>query len=227
MLPIKLRMQAFASYADAVEIDFEKLDNLFLIHGATGSGKTAILDAMMYALYGSSSGNGRTTFRCALPAAENLPTEVEFIFRSNGKLYKFTRTIRITPRSKKEESKQDCFVFDETEGKYRAIFENPISSRVNEEAVKITGLEADQFRQVVILPQGQFERLLTSGTKDKEKTFSTLFAADKYTAVSDKINEKRLAMKDDIAKEDKALQAVLDTERVQNISELEQLAEKN
>ena len=69
--------------------------------------------------------------------------------------------------------------------------------------------------------------MLTSGTKDKEKTFSTLFAADKYTAVSDKINEKRLAMKDDIAKEDKALQAVLDTERVQSISELEQLAEKN
>ena len=52
MKPLKLNFQAFASYAEAAEIDFEKLDSLFLIHGETGAGKTAVLDAMMYALYG-------------------------------------------------------------------------------------------------------------------------------------------------------------------------------
>ncbi len=226
MLPMKIRMQAFASYAEAVEIDFEKLDSLFLIHGATGSGKTAILDAMMYALYGKSSGDGRSTFRCALPAAENIPTEVEFTFRSGGKLYKFTRTIRVNPKNKKEESKQDCFVFDEAEGIFRAIYENPIATRVNDEAVKITGLEADQFRQVVILPQGQFERLLTSSTKDKEKTFSTLFAADKYTEISGKLDEKKSTMKDEIEKEEEALQAVLSTEGAKSVEELEAVKEK-
>ena len=227
MLPIKLKMQAFASYAEAVEIDFEQLDKLFLIHGATGSGKTAILDAMMYALYGKSSGDGRSTFRCALPAAENLPTEVEFTFRSGGRLYKFTRTIRITPRSKKEESKQDCFVFDEEEGVFRAIFENPKASFVNDEAVRITGLDADQFRQVVILPQGQFERLLTSKSEDKEKTFSTLFASDKYTAISAKLYDKATKMKGEIEKESEALNAILATENADSISALEQTAEEN
>ncbi len=226
MLPVKLKMQAFASYAHAVEINFEKLNSLFLIHGATGSGKTAILDAIMYALYGKSSGDGRSTFRCALPAAESLPTEVEFTFRSGGRLYKFTRTIRITPRSKKEESKQDCFVFEEAEGQFRAIFENPTATKVNEEAVRITGLDADQFRQVVILPQGQFERLLTSKSEDKEKTLSTLFAADKYTAVSAKLSEKANAVKKEIEQEDIALKAVLAAENVTALSELQQEIEK-
>lgn len=227
MLPMKLRMQAFASYAEAVEIDFERLDKLFLIHGATGSGKTAILDAMMYALYGKSSGDGRSTFRCALPAAENLPTEVEFTFRSGGQLYKFTRTIRLTPRSKKEESKQDCFVFDEEEGVFRAIFENPTATKVNDEAVRITGLDADQFRQVVILPQGQFERLLTSKSDDKEKTLSTLFASDKYTAISAKLSDKATKMKGEIEKESEALNAILATENADSISVLEQIAAEN
>lgn len=227
MLPIKLKMQAFASYAEAVEIDFEKLNKLFLIHGATGSGKTAVLDAMMYALYGASSGNGRSTFRCALPAAENLPTEVEFTFRSGGRLYKFTRTIRITPRSKKEECKQDCFIFDEAEGQFRAIFDNPTLTKVNDEAVRITGLDADQFRQVVILPQGQFERLLTSKSEDKEKTFSTLFASDKYTKISAKLSEKAVALKKELDNEDTALKAILATENAESISTLEQTAEEN
>ncbi len=227
MLPVKLKMQAFASYAHAVEINFEKLNSLFLIHGATGSGKTAILDAMMYALYGKSSGDGRSTFRCALPAAKELPTEVEFTFRSGGRLYKFTRTIRITPRSKKEESKQDCFVFEESEGQFRAIFENPTATKVNEEAVRITGLDADQFRQVVILPQGQFERLLTSKSEDKEKTLSTLFAADKYTTVSAKLSEKSNAVKKEIEQEDIALKAVLAAENATTISELQKEIEKH
>ncbi|MBQ7980408.1 MAG: AAA family ATPase, partial [Oscillospiraceae bacterium] len=227
MLPVKLKMQAFASYAEAVEIDFEKLDKLFLIHGDTGSGKTAILDAMMFALYGASSGDGRSAFRCAFPAAKELPTEVEFTFRSGGNLYKFVRIIRITPRSKKQESRQDCFIYDDTEGRFRAVFENPTATRVNEEAVRITGLEADQFRQVVILPQGKFERLLTSNSEDKEKTFSTLFASDKYTAISEKLSEMAARMREDIDKEDKALQAVLATENAESISALEQLAEEN
>lgn len=226
MLPVRLKMQAFASYADAVEIDFEKLNSLFLIHGATGSGKTAILDAMMYALYGRSSGDSRSTFRCALPAAENLPTEVEFTFRSGGRLYKFTRTIRITPRSKKEESKQDCFIYEEAEGQFRAIFENPTFTKVNDEAKRITGLDADQFRQVIILPQGQFERLLTSKSEDKENTLSTLFAADKYSKISAKLAEKANAMKNEIEHSDTALKAVLAAENADSIDGLIQEAEK-
>ena len=222
MLPVKLKMQAFASYAEAVEIDFEKLDNLFLIHGDTGSGKTAILDAMMYALYGKSSGrDGRSTFRCALPVAKDLNTEVEFTFRSGGELYKFTRTI-----TKDEKKKQNCFIFDKDEGIFRALLNNPGATSVSDEAEKITGFEAEQFRQVVILPQGQFEKLLTSSSKEKEETFSTLFDSEKYTDISDKLYRKSTKMEKDIENDENALKAVLATVNAESIPALEKMAEE-
>lgn len=212
MLPVKLKMQAFASYADAAEIDFERLDSLFLIHGETGAGKTAILDGMMYALYGESSGGERSEMRCALPKAEGVPTEVEFTFKAGGRLYKFTRSIVITPRSKKLEQRQDCFYYDEKEGCFRAFFENPKQAFVRQKAEELTGLSAEQFRQVIILPQGRFERLLTSGSADKEVILSTLFGAEKYSKLSDRLSEKAEACRKGIAEENAALRAMLAAE---------------
>lgn len=225
MLPKRIRMQAFASYAESAEIDFEKLDSLFLIHGETGAGKTAVLDAMMYALYGRSSGNERSSFRCALPQAAETPTEVEFEFRSGGELYRFTRSIFITPRSKELKAKQDCFIYDEKEQCFRALLENPTQTKVEREAERITGLTADQFRQVVILPQGQFERLLTSDSDDKEKTLSTLFAAEKYTAISAKLSEKADAFRKKVAEESMELNAMLAAEKAESIEQLREKAE--
>ncbi|MCX7657918.1 MAG: AAA family ATPase, partial [Oscillospiraceae bacterium] len=65
MIPKKLRFKAFESYVEEQIIDFEKFDtgSLFLIHGETGAGKTAILDAVAYALYGETSGGGRDEVR--------------------------------------------------------------------------------------------------------------------------------------------------------------------
>ncbi len=222
MLPIKLKMQAFASYAEAAEIDFQKPGNLFLIHGETGAGKTAVLDAMMYALYGESSGGDRTEMRCALPAAKGLPTEVEFTFTAHGKPYTFIRSITITPRSKKQELRQDCFYYDE-EGNRRSFFENPKQTFVRAKAEELTGLSAEQFRQVVILPQGKFEKLLTSDSKEKESILSTLFGAEKYTRLSDKLSEKAEACRRNLALENTALKTMLAAE---NADSPEQLAEE-
>lgn len=222
MLPIKLKMQAFASYAEAAEIDFKKLDKLFLIHGETGAGKTAVLDAMMYALYGESSGGERTEMRCTLPAAEKLPTEVEFTFTIHDKLYTFTRSITVSPRSKKQEARQDCFYYDE-DGNRRAFFENPKQSSVRAKAEELTGLSAKQFRQVVILPQGKFEQLLISGSAEKETILSTLFGAEKYSRLSEKLSEKADAQRKELAAENAALKAMLAAE---NADTPEQLADE-
>lgn len=209
MRPVKLCFQAFASYAEAAEIDFEKLDSLFLIHGETGAGKTAVLDAMMYALYGESSGGERSELRCALPKAADIPTEVEFIFEIRGKRYKFTRSIVITPRSKRLEQRQDCFYFDSESGAFRAFFDNPKQSLVRQKAEELTGLSAEQFRQVIILPQGRFERLLTSNSEEKEKILSTLFCAEKYSRLSDKLYEKAEEERRALDVEEAALKAML------------------
>ncbi|MBP1560076.1 MAG: AAA family ATPase [Oscillospiraceae bacterium] len=222
MLPIKLKMQAFASYAEAAEIDFEKLDSLFLIHGETGAGKTAVLDGMMYALYGESSGGERTEMRCALPSAEKLPTEVEFTFKIRGTVYKFTRSIIITPRSKKLEQRQDCFYLDAESGQFRAFFENPKQATVRQKAEELTGLTAEQFRQVIILPQGRFERLLTSESADKEKILSTLFCAEKYTALSDRLTEKAAEERRLLSEEDTALKTILAGENAESPQQLEE-----
>ncbi len=219
MLPIKLKMQAFASYTEAVEIDFKKLDRLFLIHGETGAGKTAVLDAMMYALYGESSGGERSEMRCALPAAEKLPTEVEFTFTAGGKLYTFTRSIALTPRSKKLDFRQDCFYYDD-EGKRRSFFDNPKQTSVKEKAEELTGLSAEQFRQVIILPQGKFERLLTSNSEDKEKILSTLFGAEKYTRLSENLSEQADQCRKKLENEQTGLKAMLAAENAETSEQL-------
>lgn len=96
MIPVYLRFQAFESYVKEQSVDFEKLSKggLFLINGETGAGKSAILDAMTYALYGETSGGVRDDVRCLYTAASEIPTEVEFIFEISGKRYRFTRSIR-------------------------------------------------------------------------------------------------------------------------------------
>ncbi len=221
MIPVKLKIQAFASYAEAAEIDFEKLDSLFLIHGETGAGKTAVLDAITYALYGESSGGDRTDMRCALPAAEKLPTLAEFIFKIRGELYKFTRSVTVTPRSKKLESKQDCFYFDKDSGCFRSFFENPKQSLVRAKAEELTGLSAEQFRQVIILPQGKFEQLLTSASRDKEEILSTLFGADKYTKLSDKLRERAETLRKKLDGETNNLCAMLAAEKIESAEELD------
>ena len=92
MKPIKLQMQAFGPYVKPVELDFADSlgdEKIFLIHGATGAGKTTILDAISYALYGETSGKARKGDDMRSQAAPvDVPTEIDFEFELNGKLYK-------------------------------------------------------------------------------------------------------------------------------------------
>lgn len=95
MRPLTLTMTAFGPYAGTVHLDFSDLrgQSLFLITGSTGSGKTTILDAMVYALFGESSGGLRsgTTMRSDY-AAPTVPTEVVFTFAVGDKQYKLERS---------------------------------------------------------------------------------------------------------------------------------------
>lgn len=175
MKPIRVRFQCFGPYMDEQFVDFTQLEQngLFLICGETGAGKTTVLDAICVALYGKSSGGSRgelSEMRCKLAGKDDV-TQVEFVFENGGSQYKFTRSLRVA-RKNETEAHQCAQMLD---GQWVPMLENPKKTSVNAKASEIIGLSYEQFRQVIILPQGQFEKLLTSDSQDKENILSSLF----------------------------------------------------
>ena len=160
MKPVSIRFQCFGPYREEMFVDFEALEKngLFLICGETGAGKTTILDAICYALYGKSSGGNRgdlSAMRCKL-AEPSEETVVEFTFDTNGKRYRFVRSLRFGRKNLMDF--HNCMVLED--GAFVPLFENPKLKNVNQKAEELVGLNHEQFRQVIILPQGQFEKLL-------------------------------------------------------------------
>lgn len=200
MIPIRLEFQAFGPYPDRQEINFAALrrTGLFLIRGDTGSGKTVILDAITYALYGRSSGGARgdlTAMRCQ-QAAEQTRTQIIFEWQTaTGLQVRFTRALH--PRKKRNGQIEYCpqqdALFRNAAGDWEPYFENPHQRDVEQLAAELTGLQYDQFRQVVILPQGQFERLLVATSEEKEKLLTSLFGAAEWgkaaVLLSDQANQ--------------------------------------
>lgn len=195
MKPIKIEFQAFGPYIGYESVDFENLakKGLFLICGRTGIGKTMILDAMTFALYGRSSGHGRDDFeamRCT-NADFDTTTFVKFEFEAHGEYYLFERRLE---RKRKNLSPSYNVAKRGEDGIYYPLMENPKDKAVNEKAVELIGLEYEQFRQVIVLPQGQFERLLTSNSEDKEKILTSIFGEEKWDKIArcffDKVDKR-------------------------------------
>ena len=202
MKPVSVRFRCFGPYMAEQLIDFETLEKngLFLICGETGAGKTTILDAICYALYGRSSGGLRgdlSVMRCKL-AEKNDETMVEFIFDSNGKRYKFIRSLKYGRKNLNDS--HNCLVLEG--GEYVPLFENPKATVVNKRAEALIGLTYDQFRQVIILPQGQFEKLLVSNSEEKEKILVSLFHADRWQRIAEEI-ARRVQERDNRLKQEK------------------------
>ncbi len=201
MIPLYLSFEAFGPYVKKQEMDFSRLAGagLFLIYGETGSGKTSILDAMCYALFGQSSGGSRGDLASMRSdfAPEDAPMSVEFVFEAGGKKYKFTRGVEIRmKRSGGREARlsQNAF-FEDDEGNFAPFFENPKLKNVRSKAEEILGLSYEQFRQVIVLPQGQFESLLVADSAAKEQILSTLFHADDWDVVTGRLCEMAAEMK--------------------------------
>ena len=224
MKPCKLEFQAFGPYAGYECIDFDDLSRkgLFLICGETGSGKTMILDAMTFALYGKSSGHGRDDFaamRCS-SAADETATFVKLIFRIHTDYYMFER--RLEKKRKNYSASYNLQKLGD-DGMYHVLLENPKEKELNAKAVELIGLDYDQFRQVIMLPQGQFERLLTSNSDEKEKILTSIFGEDKWQSIADKMYDACLLRNNALkAKRDRIVNSLAE-EGCNSISELEVL----
>lgn len=177
MKPEKLVISAFGPYAQKTEIDFTKLgrQGLFLITGDTGAGKTTIFDAIAFALYGKASGQVRDSamFRSKYAPAD-VPTFVELTFQYRGLLYRIKRS----PEYMRPKARGSGMTVQKAEAEL--IYPDdrqPVtkSADVTRAVTELTGLTYDQFTQIAMIAQGDFQKLLFADTKDRSDIFRRVF----------------------------------------------------
>lgn len=232
MRPVSVRFKCFGPYMQEQYVNFEELerDGIFLICGETGAGKTTILDAMCYALYGKSSGGlrgGLEVMRCALADSDD-DTLVEFVFDSGGKRYRFTRSLKYkTEKNKKSRNLNDYHNCMELDGDREIpIIEKEQDRYVTQKAQELIGLDYDQFRQVIILPQGQFERLLVSDSEHKEEILVSLFHAQRWQKIASEVYERVNARDTKLKEERRNMDAQLHQYGCENLTQLEEKCEQ-
>ena len=190
MIPIYLDMKAFGPYAGREIVDFRQLGDhkLFLIYGPTGSGKTTILDAMCYALYGSTSGDSRTGAHMRSEyASPQEATSVSFRFAIGQKYYRIDRSPEqeIAKKRgtglKKASAQAALYETDEAGDQEKLIAAKNVTAAVE----GLLGFKADQFRQVVLLPQGDFRKLLLAGSGERQQIMQTLFHTQRYARLQE------------------------------------------
>ena len=204
MKPSTLKMTAFGPYAGTQTVDFNKLINrsFFLIHGPTGAGKTTILDAICFALYGETSGNERKSEQMrSHHASESTITEVSFDFNIGSKNYRSIRSLKRDTTDKNTEEvsyKIDKasllqLTLDETEQTAPIVLASKWN-KVTEKVEELLGFKSSQFRQVILLPQDQFQKLLKASSQERENLFKILFQTERYERIEKalKDEEKRL-----------------------------------
>lgn len=196
MKPLILKMCAFGPYAHQQILDFKELKgrSFFLIHGPTGSGKTSILDAICFALYGNTSGNSRTGKSMRSDHADlSVQTELEFEFAIGTTQYKVNRWPEQERPSKRgggttiAPAKAELFVLAQ-DGNYELLAAS--WREVTEKIEALLGFKSEQFRQVVLLPQGDFRKLLTASSDEREAIMQTLFKTDLYRLIEEKLKVK-------------------------------------
>lgn len=181
MRPLRLVICGWGPYKGKQEIDFGALDRrgLFLITGPTGAGKTTVFDAITYALYGNMSGGIRekSSVRSDFAAAD-VPTYVELVMTHDGREYTIYRNPEyLRPRKRLEgmTKEKEKAILTEPEGR-KVEGGNEVTRRIQE----LLRLDYRQFKQLSMIAQGEFARLLTAPPGEKTKIFREIFETDLY-----------------------------------------------
>lgn len=186
MKPIKLTMSAFGAYADKAYIDFEQFADkgLFLISGDTGAGKTTIFDAVCFALYGTTSGSYRDTKNLRSEyAKDETESFVEFSFSHQGKNYRVYRSPQYE-RASKRGGRSNMVTVQEKAALYCEP-DAPIEGikNVNDAVFDLLHIDEKQFKQIVMIAQGEFWELLNAKTDKRTDILRTIFMTDGYKEI--------------------------------------------
>ncbi|WP_080846313.1 AAA family ATPase [Cytobacillus gottheilii] len=206
MRPLKLTMQAFGPYAGKEEIDFTQLGmrTMFVISGKTGAGKTTIFDGISFAIYGKASGEDRngSDLRSQF-ASESMATEISLEFSLRNKTYFISRSPQQIKKKERGDgtttvgAKAELYVYDE-DGKLQLLASNVRD--VDEKIKEIMIIDSNQFRQILMIPQGEFRKLLTSDSKDKELILQRLFHTELYKRIEEVLKEEASQLKKAVEK---------------------------
>ncbi len=200
MKPIQISMHYFGPF-EKETIDFTKVkDSMFLISGRTGSGKTMIFDAITYALYGTLSTRDRTegSVRSQFATDDDI-SSIRLQFEIRGRTYTVERTLSYHKAGRKTPVPPKAVLYS-GEGE---VIDSSING-VKQSIMDIIKLNADQFRQILVLPQGEFKRLLTSSSEQKQEILRTLFRTERFVQFENKLNElKKEKLKDTAVMETK------------------------
>ena len=197
MLPTKLTLSAFGSYAGHTEIPLDKLGKrgVYLITGETGAGKSTIFDAITFALYDMASGGKDKQLLRSQYAEPGTPTFVDLCFEHKGVSYRFLRYLSPRPGERLPAGVKDLLqIFTvEPDGKEKCINLNYKIKENKELVSSIIGVDYEQFKQVAMLAQGDFFKLVEAKSKDRKSVFSTIFDTSVFARIENIVKQENSA----------------------------------
>ena len=192
MRPLKLTLSAFGPYAAKTTLPLEALGRggLYLITGDTGAGKTTLFDAITYALYDHSSGGVRDGAMLRSKYADpGTPTFVELEFEVRGQRC----TVRRNPEYPRPKARGEGFTTEKADATLTYADDRPPVTKAKEVTAAVTeliGLDYNQFSQIAMIAQGQFNRLLNATTEERSRIFRKLFRTQRYQKLQDALQEE-------------------------------------
>ena len=196
MVPLYLRLQAFGPFAGEQELDFTQLGThpLFLINGPTGAGKSTLLDAICFALYGETTGDEKDPRSLRSDLADPaLLARVVFGFRLGAKVYEIQRQpAQRVPKTRGtgfREIGTEGIMLDLTDATPKVLVAKK-AGQITACVESLTGLKAEQFRKVMVLPQGKFRELLLETSLKREALFAQLFQTDIFRQIELQLQER-------------------------------------
>ncbi len=220
MRPIELTMNAFGPFKEKVTLDFTRFEqqNTFLVSGPTGSGKTTIFDAISYVLYGEASGTMREVdgLKSTHATDEDL-CYVHFTFEVRGEVYTIQRapTQRAPGKTGKPINYQSTVHMEYGDDKVLSKV-----SEVEDKINSVLGMNADQFHQIVLLPQGEFRKMLDSSSKEKTEIFRDIFKTHPLENFQEKLKENKKEIEKDYESNEKLVDQVLNRIEAEPYEEL-------